>query len=187
MRLRISGPQAIVVAIAARMASRDGRPPSVSRNLRNSDLPPRCVHGSQHRLRPRIVCLVAASRGTARGFASSTLILREIEGFVAAVLQAGMGEQVDQRAAAGERALDASWADDGGCGGHHRVGRVAGFARRLGRDQGGVADEIDFGRNRDVEHGAIVFGRRSRAPAAARSWPPAAAARGRARNGRARS
>jgi hypothetical protein len=44
-RFRISGPQAIVVDIAARMASRDGRAPSDSTNFRNSDLPPRSRNG----------------------------------------------------------------------------------------------------------------------------------------------
>ena len=95
------------------------------------------------------------------------------------------GEEVDQRPGAGERPLDALRPDDRRRRGHHRVRRVAGVARRVGGDQDRVADQVDLGRHRDVEQRAVVRRRRSRAPAAARSWPAAAAARGRAPSGRA--
>ena len=67
-----------------------------------------------------------------------------------------MREQVDERAAACERPLDPPRPDDRDRGGHHGVGRVAGLARRLGGGQRRVADQIDLGRDRDVEHGAVV-------------------------------
>jgi hypothetical protein len=70
-----------------------------------------------------------------------------------------MGEQVDQGAAACERALDAPWTDDGSGGGHHGIRRIAGLARRLGSEQRCVADEVHFRGDGDVEHCPIVFAR----------------------------
>ena len=187
MRLRISGPQAIVVAIAARMASRDGRPPRLSRNVEEQRLAAALVHRLEHRLGPRIVRVLRRSRGTARGSAASTFDAGEVERSRRGVGEARMGEQVDQGAAAGERALDPLRPDDARprppsrCWANCRPraprrprpapGRRRGSSRRRPRCR------ASRGRSRS----------RSRAPAAARNSPPAAAARGRARSGRARS
>ena len=156
MRLRIKRPPAIVVAIAARIASRDSRPPRVSRYFRNADLPPRAS--------------IAASIASGRGSSASASVREEqrarlrvdrdparVEGLVAAVLQAGMGEEVDQRPGAGERPLDAFRPGDERGRRHHRVRRVAGVARRVGRDEDRVADQVHLGRHRHVEQRPVVL------------------------------
>ena len=68
-----------------------------------------------------------------------------------------MGEQVDQLARGGKRAFDAFGADDRGGGGHHRVGRISCLARGVGGGKRGIADQIDLGRDGDVEHRAVVL------------------------------
>src|SRR6266496_6067533 len=62
MRLRINGPHAMVVEIAARIASRDGRAPRESRNFKNSDLPPRS----------RTALSIASGRGSLASAAVAT-------------------------------------------------------------------------------------------------------------------
>ena len=62
MRLRINGPHAMVVEIAARIASRDGRAPRESRNFKNSDLPPRS----------RTALSIASGRGSLTSAAVAT-------------------------------------------------------------------------------------------------------------------
>ena len=61
-----------------------------------------------------------------------------------------MREEVDQRPGAGERPLDPLRPDDRRRRRHHRVRRVAGVARRVGRDQDRVADEVHLRRHRHV-------------------------------------
>ena len=68
-----------------------------------------------------------------------------------------MREEVDQRPGAGQRPLDALRPDDRRRRRHHRVRRVAGVARRVGRDQDRVADEVHLGRHRHVEHRPVVL------------------------------
>ena len=70
-----------------------------------------------------------------------------------------MCEQFDEGFGAGERAFDAFGSDDRGCCRHHGVRRIASLACSFRRHQRTVADKVDFGGNRDVEHGAVVFGR----------------------------
>ena len=83
-------------------------------------------------------------------------IARGIEILVAAVPEAGMGEEVDQRPRAGQRPLDPLRPDDRRRRRHHRVRGVAGLPRRVGGDQDRVADQVDLGRHRDVEHRPVV-------------------------------
>ena len=147
----------MVVLIAARMASREGRPPRVARNLEEQRLAAAPIDRLEHCFRPGIGRLFRRREEQAAGLRID-LHTGEVERLVTAVHDAGMREQVDEGAAAGECALDAPRPDDRGGGGHHRIGRIAGLACRLGGDQRGVADEIHFSRDRDVEHGAIVFG-----------------------------
>src|SRR3954471_3138605 len=104
MRLRISGPHAIVVEIAARMASREGRPSNASRNFRKTDWAPR----SRTALRIASGRGSSASAGLARNRArvfSSTLI-RDVEALVPRIGQAGMDKEVDQRSCTRKRSLD---------------------------------------------------------------------------------
>ena len=68
-----------------------------------------------------------------------------------------MGEEVDQRPGAGQRPLDALRPGDERGGRHHRVRGVAGLARGVGRDEDRVADEVDLGRHRHVEHRPVVL------------------------------
>ena len=68
-----------------------------------------------------------------------------------------MGEEVDQRPGAGQRPLDALRPGDERGRRHHRVRRVAGLARGVGRDEDRVADEVDLGRHRHVEHRPVVL------------------------------
>ena len=156
MRLRISGPQQIVVAIAARIASRDSRPPRVPRYLRKADLPPRASIALSIASGRGSSASASVARNSARVSASIWMWL-EFEGLVAAVPEAGMGEEVDQRPGAGERPLHALRPGDERGGRHHRVRRVAGLARGVGRDEDRVADEVDLGRHRDVEHRPVVL------------------------------
>ena len=122
-------PQAIVVEMAARIASRDRRPPRPQQEV------------EEHRLARRgrftafsIASGCESSASSARAMnsarvASSIRMPECVEVDVVAFLQARTGEQVDQRARARQRALDALRADDRGRRRHDRVRRIAGLAR----------------------------------------------------------
>ena len=139
----------------ARIASRDSRPSRLARYFRKTDLPPRASMAREHRLGPGIVGL-GLGREEERAGLRVDLDAARVEGLVAAVPQAGMGEEVDQRPGAGERPLDALGAGDQRRRRHHRVRRVAGLARRVGGDEDRIADEVDLGRHRDVEQRPVV-------------------------------
>jgi hypothetical protein len=146
----------MVVLIAARMASR-WTSLKACEELEEQRFAAALAYRLKHGFRPGIGRLIRRREEQAASLLID-LHTAEVERLVTAVHNSGMCEQANQGAAAGECALDSPRPDDGSSGGHHCIGRIAGLSRRLGGDQRGVADEIDFSRDRDVEHNAIVFG-----------------------------
>ena len=158
MRLRIRGPHAIVVEIAARTASRDGRVPKRLHEFQEQRFPAAIANRLEHCLGTGVVGLRGGSRKQ-RPRAVVDLDRAAIEAFIAGVQQAGMSEQVDQPGRTSQGALDAFRADDRCRRGHHRVGRVAGFARCLGGGERSISHQVHLRRNRNVEHRAVILSR----------------------------
>ena len=157
MRLRINGPHAIVVA-DARPESRRAKsrsPAKLSRNFRNSDFAPAS----------RTALSIASGRGS-----TSCPLGREEQARVASLTSTLRKSKLSSRASArpewanrsisgigaGKRALDPLRPDDRCRRSHDRVRRVARLARRICGNERRIADQVDLGRDCDVEHGAIV-------------------------------
>ena len=135
MRLRISGPQAIVVAIAARTASRDSRPSRLSQVAAGT---PTCAP------RASSAASIASGRGVGARPAPGTARAsprrrrsrrRRSPRRARSCSPSAANRSISARVQA-QRALDALRADDRRRRGQHRVRRVAGLARRLRRRPG---------------------------------------------------
>ena len=159
MRLRINGPHAIVVEIAARMASRDGRSPSDCRNFRNTDLPPRS----------RTAFSIASGRGSSASAAVAEKSARVLSSDLDAADNRTSRPRASSRPEWANRSISARAQASvrstrfgpmiASGRRHDGVRGVAGFARRLGRNERRIADQIDLGGDSDVEHGAVVLAR----------------------------
>ena len=191
MRLRINGPHAIVVAIAARIASREGRAPSDSRNFKNSRfaaaIADRLEHGFGTRIvRPR---QQSADKHARDVFVVNLDLRRKIKGlrrgrlaspeWAKRSIRAWLHRQSARSTRFGPTIAAAAAMTV--------LGELPASRAASAASQRRIPYQVHFRRNGDVEHGAIILCRRSRARAEARNSLPAAAARDRARYGRARS
>ena len=104
MRLRISGPQAIVVAIAASTASRCSGAPKLFQELQEDRAGAARPDRLDHQLGAHVLVGLGGQKQRARR--GVDLDPFESEALVARILELGMGEQVDQRIGAGERAFE---------------------------------------------------------------------------------
>ena len=104
MRLRISGPQAIVVAIAASTASRCSRRAEALQELQEDRAGAARPDRLDHQLGAHVLVGLGGQKERARR--GVDLDPFECEALVARILEPGMREEVDQRIGAGERAFE---------------------------------------------------------------------------------